>query len=549
MNNYYTLLSLVEELRYKMPGKEVIEVWSHRKDQIDIFFQPAGSGKLTFSASSPGTALFWDARAGMPSRNAASFFPEITGKNVSDIEMVSSHDRLVRITFIESSFELVFKPFSSRPNLFLTRDGVIKSAFKSPSDWAGKSAPEPAKPTPKTTKTPDGSADNQPRNTGESLHKLPLKKRIIAIDRSFPRGLINDIIDTCRLDETIGNDELARKIGDLQSLLSNPKEIYITAEGHISLLPKEYLSYPPDRIFDNVNDAVRTLFLSENQKKRLLPRKNDLLKKLQKRLRGLEKQIKEFEKEPERLEKADRLEHFGHLLMSQADPTSQVAGSELKVTDWSDEGSEITIPVKSGNTPVKQAQEYYDKAAKIRQDVSMSAKKKRQIASQLTEIRKRVDELSEIEHPSALEKWFRKHKEQLQQMGLSPSDEKQEARPYRLVKLGDYEVWIGKSATSNDALLSLAHKEDIWMHVRGAAGSHVILRNKSQTGWPDNALVHKVASFAAAYSRQVGSSMVPVMAAKRKHVRKPKGAAPGQVTVTNERVEMVTPAKPDLPDS
>ena len=535
MNNFYTLQSLVAELRYKIPGNEITEVLSFQKDRIDLFLNPGENGKLSFIASSPGTALFLDPKAGKPMRNAASFFPEIHGIKIANIGMMSDADRLIRLTLEGTSHELVFKPFSSRPNLFLVKGGTIQSAFKDDAGVSGRPAPQPHPPDSKQLAT-------------ASRPDQPLKKRIIAIDKQFPRGLIDDIADASELDGC-SDDELRNHIRQLQKKLLKPDQVCITAEGNLSLLPPSYLSHPPERTFDSVNDAVRSLYLERNREWRLLPRKNELLKKLKKRLRGLEKQEEQFYKEPERLHKAEILEHYGHLLMSQPNPNSTIQQSYLSVSDWAEDGKEITIPVSTGLTLIEQAQRYYEKAAAIKKEVAVSATKKNQIRAQKKEISDRLAEVGELSHPAELERWLKNHRERLQQIGLAASRKKQETRPYREVSAGNYDVWIGKSAKSNDEMLKLAHKEDIWMHVRGAAGSHVIVRNGGSPQWPENQVLMKAAAYAAAYSRQSGSSLVPVMMAKRKHVRKPKGAQPGAVTVTNELVEMVKPAKPEMSGS
>ncbi len=534
MNNYYTLHSLVAEARYEILGKEIIEVWSSRKDQIDFFFRQEPALKLTFSAASPGTALFLDGRASLPSHNAAEFFPELEGCAVSDVLLAFPNDRFIRLTFEKTELELLFMPFTSRPNVFLVdNDRVVISAFKNSRAFAGNPAPvtRDQPPLPDTL-----SAD------------LPLRKKIIAIDKRFPRGVINDVADTCDLD-SLDDSALRAQLAVLRKKLLNPDTVCITAEGHLSLLPPQYLSHPPAQTFHKVNDAIRTLFLSKNRDTRLLPRKKDLEKKLSRRISGLQKQMEAFQKEPERLKKADVLEQIGHLLMSQPGPDRIATESTIRVADWADDGSERDIPVTPGESLIHQAQEYYGRAARIRKEIALSGKKRAHVTAQLEEMQLLLEDVAGMEHPAELEKWLKRNETRLQQHGLASTGSQPVARPYRLINLDGYEIWIGKNAKSNDKILELSHKEDIWMHARGTAGSHVVIRNRGGTGWPDPRLIRKAASIAAAYSRQAGSSMVPVMVAKRKHVRKPKGAAPGLVTVTRERVEMVTPQKPETPES
>ena len=51
--------------------------------------------------------------------------------------------------------------------------------------------------------------------------------------------------------------------------------------------------------------------------------------------------------------------------------------------------------------------------------------------------------------------------------------------PRRYKTREGWEVWIGKNNQGNDHLTHrLARPEDVWMHVHGAAGSHVVIRRE-----------------------------------------------------------------------
>jgi predicted ribosome quality control (RQC) complex YloA/Tae2 family protein len=105
-----------------------------------------------------------------------------------------------------------------------------------------------------------------------------------------------------------------------------------------------------------------------------------------------------------------------------------------------------------------------------------------------------------------------------------------------------FSIWIGKNARSNDKMLSLAHKDDIWLHAKSVAGSHVIIR--AQQKIPDKAVIEIAASFAAHQSKAKGSEWVPVIYTPKKYVRKAKNSPPGAVIVQKEQVVMVQPMEP-----
>ena len=104
---------------------------------------------------------------------------------------------------------------------------------------------------------------------------------------------------------------------------------------------------------------------------------------------------------------------------------------------------------------------------------------------------------------------------------------------------------MGKSNRDNDILTHrIARKDDLWFHVRQAAGSHVILRRAGRKAEPDMDAIREAASIAAYYSKGGRSSNVPVCYTERRHVRKPRGAKPGLAVVSREKVVFVDPGLP-----
>lgn len=115
-------------------------------------------------------------------------------------------------------------------------------------------------------------------------------------------------------------------------------------------------------------------------------------------------------------------------------------------------------------------------------------------------------------------------------------------QPYkRFTSRGGLEIRVGRSARDNDALTFHASApDDVWMHARGAAGSHVVLRWTHDDA-PPAADLEEAAMLAAWHSRARGSTVVPVDWTRRRHVRKPRGAKAGSVVVAQAKTVMVRP--------
>ncbi|MCU0724002.1 MAG: NFACT RNA binding domain-containing protein [Planctomycetes bacterium] len=113
--------------------------------------------------------------------------------------------------------------------------------------------------------------------------------------------------------------------------------------------------------------------------------------------------------------------------------------------------------------------------------------------------------------------------------------------PYRrFVSAEGLEIWVGRDARENDRLTrSDARGDDVWMHVGGAAGSHVVVkvRKGQEPAWET---LLDAASLAAFFSQGRGRP-AEVSYTRAKNVRKPRNAKPGLVMMADRRAIRVAP--------
>jgi len=103
--------------------------------------------------------------------------------------------------------------------------------------------------------------------------------------------------------------------------------------------------------------------------------------------------------------------------------------------------------------------------------------------------------------------------------------------PRRYCTAEGLEIWVGRSAAGNDHLsVRLARGRDLFFHLDGAPGSHVILRTEGRSDPPSEALLD-ACELAVHFSKSKHASRADVHAVPIANVRKPKGAKPGLVTV------------------
>lgn len=106
---------------------------------------------------------------------------------------------------------------------------------------------------------------------------------------------------------------------------------------------------------------------------------------------------------------------------------------------------------------------------------------------------------------------------------------------------GGWQVLAGRTDAANDYLsLKLAHPNDLWFHIRGMSGSHVVLRVPKDRK-PDRATQECAAAIAAFHSKARKAGTVAVSCTQARHVSKPRGAKPGTVTIRKETVMKIRP--------
>ncbi len=95
---------------------------------------------------------------------------------------------------------------------------------------------------------------------------------------------------------------------------------------------------------------------------------------------------------------------------------------------------------------------------------------------------------------------------------------------------------VGRGAVQNDLVtFQVARPHDLWLHAKGYAGAHVIVPLAKNQSCPGDVLAD-AAHLAAHFSDARDEAVVDVQYVARRHLRKPRGSAPGLVVVEREKV-------------
>jgi predicted ribosome quality control (RQC) complex YloA/Tae2 family protein len=247
-------------------------------------------------------------------------------------------------------------------------------------------------------------------------------------------------------------------------------------------------------------------------------------------------------------QKAETYRQKGELLKT-ALHTVKAGDERVRATDYQT-GEEIEIPLDPKLTPAANMESYFVRYQKESRGVKMIQKQLEDLDSaraELDQIEWRLAKALANNPPdiTALES-IMSQRAVLRLINRHVAKRKPEAAPIKSAKKRELsgrllpkryktddglEIWVGRSDEGNDHLTTrLARGNDLFFHLEGYPGSHVILRTEGRLD-PPPASILDACELAVHFSKLKNAGSADVHVAPVKEVKKPKGAKPGLVYV------------------
>ena len=253
--------------------------------------------------------------------------------------------------------------------------------------------------------------------------------------------------------------------------------------------------------------------------------KHTITSNLEKKAKHLKKILGEAKKRLADIETRRSNKELGDLILTNAHSIKPGLTKALVTDYYTDQ--RIWIKLNPELNAPENAKKYYGKAKNESIEIS-------KLQDQVNTTEKSLS-LIESSLESALDATEFKSLKPLQKSNIAKPEAKQpDTLPYKIVEFQGFTIWIGKNNKANDQMLKLCQKNDLWLHAKDVAGSHVILRKKGAE-FPQ-AVIDFAAQQAAKNSKAKTQQVVPVIATLRKFVSKPKNAAFGEVNVLKEEI-------------
>lgn len=280
------------------------------------------------------------------------------------------------------------------------------------------------------------------------------------------------------------------------------------------------------------------------QEDRLASEKSELIKAIGKRLRKEEQLLKALDADLAAAGGAPELRRRGELILQNLKTIPKGAPSVV-LTDYAcDPPKEILVPLDPARTAAEIAGESFDRAKKLTRSLTKLGARHADATARIAELQSALeaagragssDGIAELRRLAQARRWMAAGPAPASRAGLAPKPRQEATRkPYRTFRSGaGIEILVGRTAADNDELtLKIARGNDLWLHVANYAGSHVVVRTADEV--PGETLLD-AALLALHYSQARKAGGGEVSYTRAKHVRKFRGAKPGQVQLAERK--------------
>lgn len=295
------------------------------------------------------------------------------------------------------------------------------------------------------------------------------------------------------------------------------------------------MSYPPMSV------ALETFFDAQQQLTAHRHYRNEIAHHLQESEQRLQRQLERLTEELERAKNLEQLRWEGEMILAFLH-TIQHGQQTLQV-----EGTEILLD--HDTSPLECAQRRFQKYNKAKSGLTSIAERMEETKLHIADVGQLITLLECTEEREQIEQIANEAREQgfmaLSQASNKPRKQQRmkKVKPLHLVSRDGFDIYVGRSATQNDEVtFRIGRPDDVWFHVRGMPGAHVIVRAGTQN-IPESTL-YEAAGLAAYYSRARSEQAVDVDMTYRRYVRRVSGNHPGLVTLHQTQTLRVSPCAP-----
>ncbi|MBE5819031.1 MAG: fibronectin/fibrinogen-binding protein [Clostridiales bacterium] len=323
----------------------------------------------------------------------------------------------------------------------------------------------------------------------------------------------------------------------LERISSQKPVTYTNAKGKPDMLPYRYDTIESDfKEWESPSELLDSFFAIRDAKNRLSQYTTNVTKLLRNDLSRAEKKKALLEKELDDVKDNDLNRIYGDLLTANLYQLSKGMDKITVMNYYSDDCGDITIPLRSEMTPSENIKRYFKRYTKGKNALNQINKQLEETVFEIDYLSNQLYSIGACNTQEEIDEMIA----ELVKLGyMKPSSKQkkkneknpQQSSPFEYVTTAGRSVLVGRNSRQNEQLTHrMAKDDDVWLHAKNIAGSHVILRNGADL--PEECII-EAARLAAFHSSASGATRVAVDYCHKKNVHKVNGAKPGYVIYDN----------------
>lgn len=412
------------------------------------------------------------------------------------------------------------------------------------------------------------AAINAPRDPDaeQPVAELPatLEQWLLTTFTGLGRHLCEEIVAVAELPSHI-SEALAN--AQTQELLKDKLRLLRQASGfqpamRTDLSRYSILGWLPDKEgkddwkqLPTVNDMIEEYFRSCEAKEQFTQLRERLRTDLRQETDKIKTRITQASQHIENTEDLARLKQCGDLILSNI-ASIQPGQEEFSCNNLFDEsGASIRIKLNPNLSTSQNAQTYYRQYAKSRSRQGAATIARKEASARLEFLKQqisKVEEAQDIQELKGLKDLLFGRKTQearpQQQSQSQGQQNKKKSAKQRILSLNSSDGWtiyVGRNRMENEQLLNkLAQPQDIWLHILGQSGAHVLIKVPSTKQEPPLTTIKEAAQVAARLSKVAIGAKVRVVYTQCKYVRKASKDKTGVVRYENEKTLEIDTGQP-----
>ncbi|MDP8256083.1 MAG: NFACT family protein [Candidatus Alcyoniella australis] len=299
----------------------------------------------------------------------------------------------------------------------------------------------------------------------------------------------------------------------------------------------------PSRIGPDQSDPSRVLdelYADLLQRRTIDLARNAVHRRIQRQLKRTSAWLADLQIKLEGASRADELQREAETLSTYRHELRRGL-TQIELPDpWSEHDGRLLIKLRPELDPQTNIDRAFDRVRRLRAAATRLGADIERATQYIEHLQRGLTQLDTIQDVQEVEAIAA----QLEQCGALAPERRGRKRqvsagPRSFISRDGLEILVGRNDRENDELtFRVARGNDYWLHTRDAPSSHVIVRLERGRDLPGETLID-AATLTLHYSRLKGADSAEVIYARAKHVRKPRGAAPGKVSVTAERSLLV----------